>query len=159
MKFIPALAVIFIVLFSGATASQLGICAGKEKLFELSDVAFDNVVIGAKNEICVNIKGNVKTALPQYSTLIEFTVKRPRINEERTWSVDLYSALKATPETSPLPITKGDNRFLRPCFFLPSKINDALPGEELPITISITTKDSDGDFVRVSCVNGVARIA
>ncbi|KAF9349244.1 hypothetical protein BGX26_012425 [Mortierella sp. AD094] len=163
MKYISTLAAIAAFILSTTAASGLERCPDNESLFDLRSVRLfsDNIEtnsIAAKKEICVMIEGNLKIDLPQTSTRIEFTVERPNI-KPAVWGLDIYYSIKSTPETSPLPITRGGGRVMRPCFYFPPEIATANSGELISLRVKVTTKDNDREFVRVSCVEGTVRIA
>ncbi|KAG0016339.1 hypothetical protein BGZ80_009294 [Entomortierella chlamydospora] len=150
MKYISSLATIAAFLFSTTAASSLGVCPGNESLFSLRNARFDSDSIYPTKEICIVITGNLDTDLPSDKSSIEFTVGRPD-GKPFVWSLPIYSSIKTTPETSPVPIIKGNPRVIRPCFYFPTDIA-VKSGETIAIRVQVKTRDSDNSLVRVSCV-------
>ncbi|KAF8925363.1 hypothetical protein BGZ58_000873 [Dissophora ornata] len=156
MKLISSLAFVAALSLSTSAASHLDSCPGNEKLFDLDSASFETNTINPLSEICLLIKGDLKTDIPPNGSILEVTVELPG-DIKLSWPAPVYSSLRF-PVGAELPVPAGSGRELKPCFYLPPQFKDTKAGVEILISAKITREDEDGDGVRVLCVRGVARV-
>ncbi|KAF9167473.1 hypothetical protein BGX21_009499 [Mortierella sp. AD011] len=157
MKYISSLATIAAFLFSTTAASSFGVCPGNESLFSLRNARVDGDSIYPTKEICIVITGNLEIDLPGDKSSIEFTVGKPD-GKSYAWSLPIYNSIKASAETSPVPIVKGSPRVIRPCFYFPTDV-PVTSGDTASIRVQVKTRDPDNSLVRVSCVESNVHVS
>ncbi|KAF9980139.1 hypothetical protein BGZ65_005501 [Modicella reniformis] len=155
MKLFSSLALVAALFISSSAAADLDTCPGNERLFDLYNAKF-STDINPQREICIEIKGELKTDVPLQGSMIEYTVAGPA-DIKKTWQIGVYSTMRY-PSGTELPFKKG-TRTLQTCFYLPPEFKDTKSGTELAFNVKITSQDKDGDDVRVLCVRGNARVA
>ncbi|KAF9544709.1 hypothetical protein EC957_011715 [Mortierella hygrophila] len=118
MKYITPLALFAITLFSSTANADLNLCPRNKKIFDYEDDEFFFPSLqDSEHEICLDIMGEFKVGMPSGSNII-FLAKKGNI--KKTWSVDLYGALKL-PLSDKQPILEGFNDKIRVCSYLPSE--------------------------------------
>ncbi|KAG0364086.1 hypothetical protein BC939DRAFT_480617 [Gamsiella multidivaricata] len=157
MKLVSSLSLVAALVVSVCSASHLDSCPENDSLFDVYSASINPSSVDPSKEICLSIKGELKTDLPLEGSMIKFTVEQPRVLS-KDWQVGVYSSLRF-PQGTQLPVSGGGDRELNACFYLPPEFQYTQNGAELLISAEITSRDKDDDDVSVVCVTGAARVS
>ncbi|KAG0296608.1 hypothetical protein BGZ96_009040 [Linnemannia gamsii] len=158
MKYFAHLALLAAVLFSSTSNAALDLCRGT-----FTDYShWDNKFFfpqgpRATNQICLDLKGEVKYALERDSARVIFLAEKVIADEKITkeWDVDLYGAMQL-PEEIDRPIVAGFSSWIRVCSWLPVEFQYV---EKSDIIFGVTiTRPGSNSARTVICVKGELKL-